>query len=172
MIALPAGGLVTILATRSWKLAGESITFGLEKMSVVAILLVGTGTIAGIIKASEIKDVLISLLSGWEAAGVMMAPLSAVLMSAATASTTAGATISSASFSQTVLGAGISPVWGAAMTNAGATVLDHLPHGSFFHATGGSVGMSIKERMKLIPYESAVGLTLTLTSLASYLIVG
>lgn len=172
MIALPAGGLVTILATRSWKLAGESITFGLEKMSVVAILLVGTGTIAGIIKASEIKDVLISLLSGWEAAGVVMAPLSAVLMSAATASTTAGATISSASFSQTVLGAGISPVWGAAMTNAGATVLDHLPHGSFFHATGGSVGMSIKERMKLIPYESAVGLVLTLTSLVSYLIVG
>lgn len=169
MIALPVGGLVTILTTRSFKKAGESISFGLEKMSVVAILLVGTGTIAGIIKASEIKDVLISLLSGWDAGSVVMAPLSAVLMSAATASTTAGATIASASFSETVLGAGISPVWGAAMTNAGATVLDHLPHGSFFHATGGSVGMSIKERMKLIPYESLVGLLLTLMSLGSYL---
>lgn len=172
MIALPVGGLVTILTTRSFKKAGESISFGLEKMSVVAILLVGTGTIAGIIKASEIKDVLISLLSGWDAGSVVMAPLSAVLMSAATASTTAGATIASASFSETVLGAGISPVWGAAMTNAGATVLDHLPHGSFFHATGGSVGMSIKERMKLIPYESLVGLLLTLMSLGSYLIAG
>lgn len=172
MIALPVGGLVTILTTRSFKKAGESISFGLEKMSVVAILLVGTGTIAGIIKASEIKDVLISLLSGWDAGSVVMAPLSAVLMSAATASTTAGATIASASFSETVLGAGISPVWGAAMTNAGATVLDHLPHGSFFHATGGSVGMSIKERMKLIPYESLVGLLLTLMSLGSYLTAG
>lgn len=172
IIALPVGGLVTILTTRSFKKAGESISFGLEKMSVVAILLVGTGTIAGIIKASEIKDVLISLLSGWDAGSVVMAPLSAVLMSAATASTTAGATIASASFSETVLGAGISPVWGAAMTNAGATVLDHLPHGSFFHATGGSVGMSIKERMKLIPYESLVGLLLTLMSLGSYLIAG
>lgn len=171
MVALPVGGLVTILTTRSWKLAGESISFGLEKMSVVAILLVGTGTIAGVIKASEIKDVLISMLSGWEAGGVVMAPVSAILMSAATASTTAGATISSASFSQTVLGAGVSAVWAAAMTNAGATVLDHLPHGSFFHATGGSVGMSIKERMKLIPYESLVGLLLTVLSLVSYLIV-
>lgn len=171
MVALPVGGLVTILTTRSWKLAGESISFGLEKMSVVAILLVGTGTIAGVIKASEIKDVLISMLSGWEAGGVVMAPISAILMSAATASTTAGATISSASFSQTVLGAGVSAVWAAAMTNAGATVLDHLPHGSFFHATGGSVGMSIKERMKLIPYESLVGLLLTVLSLVSYLIV-
>jgi len=172
MVALPLGGLVTILATRSWKKAGESVVFGLEKMSVVAILLVGTGTIAGVIKASAIKDVLISMLSGWEAAGVMMAPLSAILMSAATASTTAGATISSASFSQTVLGAGVPAIWAAAMTNAGATVLDHLPHGSFFHATGGSVGMSIKERMKLIPYESAVGLILTLMSLATFFIAG
>lgn len=172
MIALPVGGFVTILATRSWSRTAESLTFGLEKMSGVAILLVGTGTIAGIIKASEIKDVLIAMLSGWEAGGVVMAPLSAILMSAATASTTAGATISSASFSQTVLASGVSAVWGAAMTNAGATVLDHLPHGSFFHATGGSVGLSIKERMRLIPYESAVGLILTAMSLVSYLIAG
>ena len=126
MVALPIGGLVTIIATRSWKLAGESVTFGLEKMSVVAILLVGTGTIAGVIKASEIKDVLIALLSGWEAGGVVMAPVSAILMSAATASTTAGATISSASFSQTVLAAGVSSIWAASMTNAGATVLNKL----------------------------------------------
>lgn len=172
MIALPIGGCVGILTTRSWSKSAECISFGLEKMSAVAILLVGTGTLAGVIKASEIKDILISLLSGWEAGGVAMAPLSSALMSAATASTTAGATIASASFAQTVLGAGIAAVWGAAMTNAGATVLDHLPHGSFFHATGGSVVMPIKERMRLIPYETAVGLILTLLSVATYLIVG
>jgi GntP family gluconate:H+ symporter len=172
MIALPIGGLVTILATGSWKNTAQSLSFGLEKMTGVAILLVGTGAIAGIIKASEIKDVFIALLSGWEAGGVLMAPISGALMSAATASTTAGATIASASFSQTVLASGVSAVWAAAMTNAGATILDHLPHGSFFHATGGSVGMSIKERMRLIPYESAVGLILTAMSLVSYLIAG
>lgn len=170
MVALPIGGVITILATRSWSKTGECMTFGLEKMSVVAILLVGTGTIAGVIKESAIKDVLISMLSGWEAGGLLMAPLSSILMSAATASTTAGATISSASFSQTVLASGVSAVWGAAMTNAGATVLDHLPHGSFFHATGGSVGMSIKERIRLIPYESAVGLVLTIMTVVSYLL--
>lgn len=56
------------------------------------------------------------------------------------------------------------------MVNAGATVLDHLPHGSFFHATGGAVDMKMKERMKLIPYETAVGTVLALASLACYLI--
>lgn len=50
------------------------------------------------------------------------------------------------------------------MIHAGATVLDHMPHGSFFHATGGSVFMSMKERLKLIPYESVIGLILTIIS--------
>ena len=172
MIALPVGGIVGIFATRSWKKSSECISFGLEKMSTVAILLVGTGTLAGVIKASEIKDVIIAMLSGWEAGGVIMAPLSSILMSAATASTTAGATIASASFAQTVLASGVAAVWAAAMTNAGATVLDHLPHGSFFHATGGSVGMHIKERIKLIPYETTVGLVLTLLSVGVYMIFG
>jgi GntP family gluconate:H+ symporter len=170
VVALPVGGIVGLIATNSWKRSSECISYGLEKMSTVAILLIGTGTLAGIIKASEIKDVLIAMLSGWEAGGVIMAPLSSALMSAATASTTAGATIASASFAQSVLGAGVAAVWGAALTNAGATVLDHLPHGSFFHATGGSVGMQIKERMRLIPYETLIGLLLTLLSLAIYYI--
>lgn len=168
VVALPVGGIVGLLATRSWRNSTECLSYGLEKMSTVAILLVGTGTIAGIIKASEIKDVLIAMLSGWEAGGVVMAPLSGSLMSAATASTTAGATIASASFAQTVLAAGVASVWGASMTNAGATMLDHLPHGSFFHATGGSVGMQIKERMRLIPYETLIGLVLTFLSLGMY----
>jgi len=50
------------------------------------------------------------------------------------------------------------------MVHAGATVLDHLPHGSFFHATAGAAGMSIGQRLKLIPYESLIGLSMTLVS--------
>lgn len=92
-------------------------------------------------------------------------------MSAASASTTAGATIASASFAQTVLAAGVNAVWAAAMTNAGATVLDHLPHGSFFHATGGSIGMELKERLRLIPYESLIGLVLVSMTAVMMLII-
>ncbi len=172
LIALPVGGIVGICATRQWRRTGESISYGLEKMSVVAVLLVSTGAIAGIIKASSLTDMLISLLGDGESARVLLAPLSGAIMSAATASTTAGATIASASFSQAILASGVSAVWGAALVNVGATVLDHLPHGSFFHATGGSVEMSIKERLRLIPYETLVGTVLTLCSVVAYLIVG
>lgn len=171
MIALPVGGIVGIIATRNWKNMGTCLSYGLEKMSGIAILLVGTGTLAGIIKASAIKDVLVGLLAGWSNGGTFMAPIAGALMSAATASTTAGATIASASFADAIMAAGVAAVWGAAMVNAGATILDHLPHGSFFHATGGSMGFSVKERLKLIPYESIVGLVLTICSVALYMLV-
>lgn len=100
----------------------------------------------------------------------ILAPLSGILMAGATASTTAGATIASQTFSGTLLEAGVPGISAAAMIHAGATVIDSLPHGSFFHATGGSVFMNIKERMKLIPYEAAVGLTSTIASVIIYLI--
>jgi GntP family gluconate:H+ symporter len=141
-------------------------------MSTVAVLLVSTGALAGIIKASALTDLIISLLGQGEVGRILLAPLSAALMSAATASTTAGATIASASFAPSILSSGLSAVWGAALVNVGSTVLDHLPHGSFFHATGGAIEMNIKERLRLIPYESCVGLVLTLCSIATYLILG
>jgi GntP family gluconate:H+ symporter len=172
MIALPVGGVVGILATRKWRETATCLSYGLEKMSGIAILLVGTGTLAGIIKASAIKAVLVDMLAHWSNGGTFMAPIAGALMSAATASTTAGATIASASFAEAILAAGVTAVWGAAMTNAGATILDHLPHGSFFHATGGSMGFSVSERLKLIPYETLVGFILTLGSIAMYFIIG
>ena len=172
MIALPVGGVVGILATGKWHDTAACLTYGLEKMSGIAILLVGTGTLAGIIKASAIKDVLVGMLAGWSNGGTFMASIAGALMSAATASTTAGATIASASFGEAILAAGVAAVWGAAMTNAGATTLDHLPHGSFFHATGGSMSFSVNERLRLIPYETLVGLILTLGSIGMYFIVG
>ena len=172
MIALPVGGIVGIVATGKWRETAACLTYGLEKMSGIAILLVGTGTLAGIIKASAIKDVLVGMLAGWSSGGTFMAPIAGALMSAATASTTAGATIASASFGEAILAAGVAAVWGATMTNAGATTLDHLPHGSFFHATGGAMGFSVNERLRLIPYETLVGLILTLGSIGMYFIVG
>ena len=170
MIALPVGGVIGIIATGHWKNMSACLSYGLDKMSGIAILLVGTGTLAGVIKASAIKDVLVGLLAGWSNGGTLMAPIAGALMSAATASTTAGATIASASFADAIVAAGVTAIWGAAMVNAGATVLDNLQHCSFFHATGGSMGMTVKERLKLIPYESMVGLVLTICSVAAYLI--
>lgn len=164
LIALPVGGIVGVLVMGKGKNINEYLTFGLSKMMPVAILLIGTGTVAGIIKASGLQATTIGVLNALNMPAFVLAPISGILMCAATASTTSGSTIASATFSQAIVGVGISPIGGAAMVHSGATVLDHLPHGSFFHATAGATGMSIGQRLKLIPYESLVGLSMTLVS--------
>ena len=164
LIALPVGGIVGAIAMGKVKNLNEYITFGLSKMMPVAILLIGTGTVAGIIKASTLQATTISLLDAMNMPAFLLAPISGALMGAATASTTAGTTIASATFAPAIIASGVSPLAGAAMVHAGSTVIDHLPHGSFFHATAGAANMSIEQRLKLIPYESLVGLSMTIVS--------
>ena len=170
LIALPIGGLVTILVTGHSKHTVEYTEFGLSKVIGVSILLIGTGTIAGIIKASSLQVDMIHVLEALNMPSFVLAPLSGILMGAATASTTAGSTIASQTFAAPLVSSGVPAVAAAAMIHAGATVLDSLPHGSFFHATGGSVFMSIEDRMKLIPYEALVGLTSTIVAVILYLL--
>ncbi|MEH6986431.1 GntP family permease [Cytobacillus firmus] len=164
MVALPAGGIIGAIAMKKTRKINEYAISGLNKMSGVAIMLLGTGTLAGIIANSSLKDVIINALTSSGLPAYLLAPVSGIFMSAATASTTAGTAVASGVFGSTILGLGISALAGAAMIHAGATVLDHLPHGSFFHATAGSVNMDMKERLKLMPYESLIGLTLAVIS--------
>ncbi|WP_165010908.1 GntP family permease [Neisseria yangbaofengii] len=164
MIALPVGGLVGALLMGKIRNGNQYAVSGLGKMAPVAIMLLGTGALSGIIANSGLKDMLINGLTASGLPSYILAPMSGMLMSLATASTTAGTVVASNVFDSTLIELGIAGIAGAAMIHAGATVLDHMPHGSFFHATGGSVYMDIKERLKLIPYESAIGLLMTIIS--------
>ncbi len=164
LIALPLGGLVGALLMGKYRDINRYALNGLGKMAPVAIMLLGTGALAGIIANSGLKDELINGLSALGLPSYILAPISGALMSMATASTTAGTAVAANVFGSTLLQLGVTGLASAAMIQAGATVFDHMPHGSFFHATGGSVNMDIKERLKLIPYESAVGFTLALLS--------
>ena len=170
LIALPIGGFICSLSCGRIRQIREQMEFGLGKVLGVSVLLIGTGTIAGIIKASALQVDVIHLLEFLNMPSFILAPLSGILMAGATASTTAGATIASQTFASILTTQGISPISGGAMVHAGATVIDSLPHGSFFHATGGSVNMSIRERMQLIPYEACIGLTSTILSVILFLI--
>ncbi|MDR0353179.1 MAG: hypothetical protein LBI02_07470 [Opitutaceae bacterium] len=172
LVALPAGGAAGILCMRRARRFGVSLAFGLEKMGAVALLLIGTGAIAGVIKNSVLGAWILHGLESARLGGVFIAPVSGALMSAATASTTAGATVASSSFAPMILAAGVSAVWGAAMINAGATVLDHLPHGSFFHASAGAMQVNLRERLRLIPWETLTGLILATLSTAAALVFG
>ena len=172
LVALPAGGLVSILVCGQYRQTVACSEYGLSKVIGVSILLIGTGTIAGIVKGSGLNGDMIRLLNACHLPVFALAPVSSLLLSGATASTTAGVTIASQTFSGALLAAGVPAVAAAAMLHAGGTVFDALPHGSFFHATAGAVGMSVKDRLKLFPLGELVGLTTTATSVLVYLAVG
>jgi GntP family gluconate:H+ symporter len=171
LIALPVGGIVGCALMGKLPHLKTYMSYGLSKMTGVAIILMGTGTIAGIISNSTLKDVVLNALNSMGLPEFLLAPIAGTLMSAATASTTAGTAVASATFATAIMAAGINGLYGAAMLHAGATVLDHLPHGSFFHATAGCTSTKFNDRLKLIPYESAVGFVLAATSTIIYGIV-
>jgi len=164
LIALPLGGIVGAICMGKVKHINSYAIAGLNRMSGVAILLLGTGTIAGIISNSQLKNVIINGITTLGLPSILLAPIAGILMSGATASTTSGTAVGTSVFGPTILELGVPALSTAAMIHSGATVLDHLPHGSFFHATGGSVNMEMKERLKLIPYETIIGLVMTIVS--------
>ncbi|WP_163923265.1 GntP family permease [Photobacterium sp. Alg240-V54] len=164
LIALPLGGLMGAIAMKRFRDSNHFAVSGLNRMAPVAVMLLGTGTLAGIIANSGLKTGLIDVLTASGLPSYLLAPISGAMMSLATASTTAGTAVASSVFSHTILELGVPAIAGAAMIHAGATVFDHMPHGSFFHATGGSVHMDMHERLKLIPYETAVGLMIATVS--------
>jgi GntP family gluconate:H+ symporter len=170
LVALPAGGIVSILACGRWRRTAEYCEFGLSKVVGVSILLVGTGTVAGIVKNSGLNADMVSLLDVCHLPAFALAPLSSFLLSGATASTTAGVTIAAQTFSGALLDAGVPALSAAAMLHAGGTIIDALPHGSFFHATAGAVGMNIKDRLKVFPFGALVGATSTVASVIVYLL--
>ncbi|MCC0632280.1 GntP family permease [Clostridioides sp. ZZV15-6388] len=171
MVALPVGGVVTLIATGNLKNTREYLSFGLSKMQGVCILLLGTGTIAGIIQMSELQQSTIGILQYLNMPQFLLAPISGILMSMATASSTAGATIASSTFSDAILNGGLSPISGASIVNAGSSVFEQLPHGSLFHTSAGSINMDIGERFKLIPYEALIGIVMTIVSTSIQLIL-
>lgn len=168
MVALPLGGLAGALAMARFKHIVAYASVGLGRMSGVAIMLIGTGTLAGVIARSALRTGIVDMIAYLHLPSALLAPISGAAMSLATASTTAGTTVAATVFGPTLLQLGVAPLAAAAMIHAGATVLDHMPHGSFFHATGGSLGMGVNQRLKVIPYETLVGLSLAATSTLIY----
>lgn len=164
LIALPVGALIGIIATKNIRNTNEYLAFGINKMQGICLLLLGTGTLVGIIQASNLQQSTIGLLNILSIPQILLAPISGMIMSLATASSTAGSTIASSTFSNAILESGLSSVSGASLVNVGASVFEQLPHGSLFHTSGSSIDINLSERFKLLPYEIFIGLSMTIIS--------
>lgn len=168
ILALPLGGIVGTFAIGKTNRIMEFATVGINRMSGIVLLLLGTGTIAGVISNSALTEVLITSVQASGLPGFMLAPLSGIVMGGATASCIAGATVASQVFGPTILSFGVEAIQAAVMIHAGCCVFDCLPHGSFFHISAGTFQMSIKERMKVLPYEALIGFVMTVVATIAF----
>ncbi|OPA79205.1 gluconate:proton symporter [Paenibacillus selenitireducens] len=168
MYILPIAGIVGMLAMGQGKKILQYTTSGINKMTATVLILIGAGGIAGLISASDLSTQVVSLIEASGISGTFLAPISGILMAAATASTSTGVILATGSFGQAILNMGTAPLAAAVMVHTGATVIDSLPQGNYFHVTADSMKMSIKQRMGLIPYEAIVGGTMTIVATLIY----
>ncbi|WDI36687.1 GntP family permease [Entomospira culicis] len=164
MIALPIGGLVGLFFMKKMANIQQYLALGLERMSGIALLLLSTGTLAGILGASELSSLLKDGLSHAGLPLFLLAPISGILMAFAASSTVVGVTLAGDIFAEILLAGGVGALSSVAMIHTGAVVLDSMPHGSFFYITADATKLTFAERLKLVPYEFMVGLSMVIVS--------
>ena len=164
MYILPLAGIIGTMAMGKTKNMLKYTASGLDRMTVTVLILIGAGAIGGLISQSNLSTQVVSLIEASGISGTFLAPIAGILMAAATASTSTGVIIATGSFSDAILEMGVAPLAAAVMVHSGATVIDSLPHGNYFHVTAQSMNMSIKQRMTVVGYEAIVGATMTIVA--------
>ncbi|WP_125967628.1 GntP family permease [Bifidobacterium samirii] len=164
MYILPLAAVIGLFAMGQGRNLLAFTKAGIGRMTDVVLILIGAGALGGLITNSDLSSQIVDLIKAWGVSGSLLAPIAGILMAAATASTSTGVILGSSSFGASILDFGVSPVAAAVTMQAGATVIDHLPHGNYFHVTAQSMKMTVGERMRSVPFETLVGLTMTVAA--------
>lgn len=165
---LPVAAVIGALAMHKGKFLREYAQTGISRMTAVVMILIGAGAIGATITSSNLPALMIAGIKAGHLPGVLLAPLSGIVMAAAAGSTSTGVILATGSFSKAILGFGMAPLAAAAMVHTGAIVVDQLPQGNYFHVTANAMHMDIKERSHGILYEAIVGGSAMLTATILY----
>ncbi|MGT2934186.1 GntP family permease [Streptococcus catagoni] len=168
MYILPFASIVGTIAIGQRKQLAFYSTSGLKRVTDTVLILIGAGAIAGLISISDLSKQIVDLIAVMGISGTFLAPISSILMGLAVGSTSTAVILATGSFGPAILNVGISPLSASVMVHAGATVIDSVPQGNYFHITAQSMNMSIKERIKVIPYEMCVGGVMTIVATILY----
>lgn len=165
---LPFAAIVGALVMKKGRELRDYARVGMTRMTDVVLILIGAGAIGATITSSNLPQLLIKGVEASHMPGVLLAPISGILMAAATASTSTGVILATGSFSKAILGFGVAPLAAAAMVHTGAIVIDQLPQGNYFHVTANAMHMDLRQRSQGILYEAMVGGSAMLTATILY----
>ncbi|EIT88818.1 H+/gluconate symporter related permease [Parascardovia denticolens IPLA 20019] len=170
MYILPLAAIIGLLAMRQGRRILEYTKAGLARMVDVVMILIGAGAIGALITKSDLPQQIVHIINDIGIPGTLLAPIAGILMAAATASTSTGVILGSQAFGSSILSFGTSRLAAAVTMQAGATVIDGLPQGNYFHVTANAMNMDLKERMSVLPFEALVGLTMTIVATIMYIV--
>lgn len=165
---LPFAAIVGALVMKKGRELRDYARVGMTRMTDVVLILIGAGAIGATITSSNLPQLLIKGVEASHMPGVLLAPISGILMAAATASTSTGVILATGSFAKAILGFGVTPLAAAAMVHTGAIVIDQLPQGNYFHVTANAMHMDLRQRSQGILYEAMVGGSAMLTATILY----
>ena len=165
---LPFAAIVGALVMKKGRELRDYARVGMTRMTDVVLILIGAGAIGATITSSNLPQLLIKGVEASHMPGVLLAPISGILMAAATASTSTGVILATGSFAKAILGFGVAPLTAAAMVHTGAIVIDQLPQGNYFHVTANAMHMDLRQRSQGILYEAMVGGSAMLTATILY----
>ena len=163
---LPFASVVGTIAIGQTKQLAFYASSGLKRVTDTVLILIGAGAIAGLISVSSTQ--IVHLISVMGISGTFLAPISGILMGLAVGSTSTAVILATGSFGPAILDMGTSSLSAAVMVHTGATVIDSVPQGNYFHITAQSMNMTIKERIRVIPYEMCVGGVMTIVATILY----
>ncbi|MCT3454384.1 GntP family permease, partial [Limosilactobacillus fermentum] len=121
---LPFAAIVGALVMKKGRELRDYARVGMTRMTDVVLILIGAGAIGATITSSNLPQLLIKGVEASHMPGVLLAPISGILMAAATASTSTGVILATGSFAKAILGFGVAPLAAAAMVHTGAIVID------------------------------------------------
>ena len=165
---LPFAAIVGALVMKKGRELRDYARVWMTRMTDVVLILIGAGAIGATITSSNLPQLLIKGVEASHMPGVLLAPISGILMAAATASTSTGVILATGSFAKAILGFGVAPLAAAAMVHTGAIVIDQLPQGNYFHVTANAMHMDLRQRSQGILYEAMVGGSAMLTATILY----
>ncbi|MEK1388664.1 GntP family permease [Limosilactobacillus fermentum] len=165
---LPFAAIVGALVMKKGRELRDYARVGMTRMTDVVLILIGAGAIGATITSSNLPQLLIKGVEASHMPGVLLAPISGILMAAATASTSTGVILATGSFAKAILGFGVAPLAAATMVHTGAIVIDQLPQGDYFHVTANAMHMDLRQRSQGILYEAMVGGSAMLTATILY----
>ena len=142
----------------------------MSRMTDVVLILIGAGFISGLITASNLPAVMVDLIKTSGVSGTFLAPIAGIAMGAASASTSTGVILATGSFSKAILSMGVNPLTAAVLVHIGAMLIDHLPHGNYFHVTANAMHMTIGQRMKSVGYETLVVTVMMVVAYVMYVV--